>query len=507
MRAQDGQWLAVPMPTRFTVEMVNGGSVRIIDLVSALSTLAGLPSVFRTAKIAGRTIWRRLVIGYALRKRRKVGGDARTRLRLGIRCDRHGNRSRGLLPTAMLFTLLCLIGIQGCAGFVPIESRLPASREALTEGRDTIRTLDADGRFSDLPASSVAARVRAMHPGETLNILALSGGGSGGAFGAGAVAGLTRSGSRPVFTVVTGVSAGALIAPYAFLGSTWDALLVDAFTNGAGENLLQTRGLGVIFSSSLYRGAPLEQLVDSNISDTMIQAIAREADKGRLLLVATTDVATGDPVVWDLGAIARNGGTSARTLFRDVLVASASVPGMFPPVIIRVPKDSGAHEEAHVDGSVTLPFFVPPAFVQRPTEVLDGAHHTSIYIIVDRSLSEPAQATRLTTRAILSRSIHAGLDHMLLTTLELTAATAQLQGATLHYSAVPDAYPLLDAYDFRAEVMRPLFSYAYNCADAGRLWTAFQRSDDNSGTERSAAETQEIPCPADDATIRYFASR
>jgi len=461
MCAQACQHLAAPMPTRFTVETVNGGSVRIIDLVSALSI-----------------------------------------------CDRCGNCSRRRLPTTMLLVgLLCLIGIQGCAGFVPIQSRPPLDRQALTDVRGTIRTLDAERRFSELPAASVAARVRTMHPGDTLNILALSGGGSAGAFGAGAVAGLTRSGSRPDFTVVTGVSAGALIAPYAFLGPTWDSRLVDAFTNGAAENLLQPRGLGVIFSSSLYSGTPLKQLVDANVSDTMIQAVAREADKGRLLLVATTDVATGDPVVWDLGAIARNGGISARTLFRDVLVASASVPGMFPPVIIRVPRDSASHDEAHVDGSVTLPFFVPPAFARTPPEALDGSHRTSIYIIVDRPLGEPAQPTRLTTHAILSRSIHAGLDQMLLTTLELTAATAQLQGATLQYSAVPDAYPLLDAYDFRAETMRPLFRYAYECAEAGRLWTAFQHADDDSGTARSAAETQKIPCPADDAIIRYFASR
>jgi len=518
MRAQACQYLAVLMPTRFAVETVNGSSVRIIDLVSALSTRAGLQSLYRNAKAIGRAICQRQVIGSALHRCRMLEDDSGPRLQLRrrnlihardsrVRCDRHGNRSRRRPSTVMLLVcLLCLIGIQGCAGFAPIQSRSSVNRQALTDLPVTIRTLDSDQRFLELPAASVAERLRAMHPGETLNILALSGGGSAGAFGAGAVAGLTRSGSRPDFAVVTGVSAGALVAPYAFLGSTWDARLFDAFTSGASENLLQSRGLGVIFSSSLYRGAPLKELVDAYVTDTMIQDVAREAGKGRLLLIATTDVASGDPVVWDLGAIARNGGTSARTLFRDILVASASVPGMFPPVIIRVPGNGAAHDEAHIDGSVTLPFFVPPAFVQTP-EVLDRSYRTAIYIIVDRPLGEPAQATRLTAHAILSRSIHAGLNHMLLTTLELTAATAQLQGATLQYSAVPDAYPLLDAYDFRAEMMRPLFRYACECAEAGRLWTAFRRTDDDRGTVRSPAETQKIPCPADDAIIRYFASR
>jgi len=239
----------------------------------------------------------------------------------------------------------------------------------------------------------------------------------------------------------------------------------------------------------------------------MIRAVAREADTGRLLLVATTDVATGEPVVWDLGSIARNGGPSARTLFRDVLVASASVPGVFPPVIIRVQEDGAPHDEAHVDGAATMPFFVPPAFVQTPNETLDHAHRTAVYVIIDGPLGEGARATRLTARAILTRSIQAGLDRLLLTALELTAATAQLQGATLQYSALPNAYPRLDPFDFRADSMGPLFHYADECARAGRLWTAFRRTGDDGWTVRSVAATQKLPCPADDAFIRYFASR
>jgi predicted acylesterase/phospholipase RssA len=382
-----------------------------------------------------------------------------------------------------------------------MDLQVPADRPM------TIRTLGTDQRFAEVSSVAVADRLRTLHAGEPINILALSGGGSGGAFGAGAVAGLTRSGARPDFAVVTGVSAGALVAPYAFLGPAWDARLLDAFTGGAGDHLLQSRGLGIVFGSSLYRGAPLKHLIESYLSDAMIQAVAREADQGRLLLVATTDVATGKPVVWDLGSIARNGGSSARTLFRDVLVASASVPGMFPPVIIRVQETGAPHDEVHVDGAATMPFFVPPAFLQTPAAALDGTHRPAVYVIIDGPLSEGVQATRLTARAILSRSIQAGLDRLLLTTLELTAATAQLQGATLQYSALPSAYPHLDPFDFRADATLPLFRYANECARAGRLWTAFRRADDDGLTTGRVSETQNIPCPADDAFIRYFASR
>jgi predicted acylesterase/phospholipase RssA len=370
----------------------------------------------------------------------------------------------------------------------------------------TFRTLGSDHQFLELSSVTAAEQLRAARPGKPLTILALSGGGTGGAFGAGAVAGLTRAGTRPAFDVVTGVSAGALVAPFAFLGPTWDAQLLDAFTGIAGDNLLQSRGLGVIFGSSVYSGRPLRQLIDAYVSDEMIRAIALEAAKGRLLLVATTDVASGEPVVWDLGAIAANGGSSARTLFRDVLTASASVPGMFPPVIIRVAEDGVNYDQAHVDGATTVPFFVPPALLQRTRSVPD-AGRAAVFVIVDGSLSEGARTTRLTARAILSRSIRAGLNHLLLTTLELTAATAQLEGADLQYSSLPTAYPLPDAFDFSARIRRPLFHYAYQCAESGRLWMTFSSAHDDKETSHGIARTEPVPCPADNPFNAFFATR
>lgn len=403
-----------------------------------------------------------------------------------------------LARTIQVICLVCTLVMQGCAGLVVSEATPSATDwQPPLDQPLTIRTLGSDGRFSQLSSASVAEHLRTLHGGEPLSILALSGGGSFGAFGAGALVGLTRSGTRAEFAVVTGISTGALIAPYAFLGPAWDARLREVYTSGAADKLLQSRGLGVLFGSSLYSGKPLQHLVDAYASDEMIQAVAREAGKGRLLLVATTDVASGDRVVWDLGAIARNGGPNARRLFRDVLVASASVPGMFPPVLIG--------NEAHVDGSATGPFFVPTEFVRADPKTVDATHRAAVYVIIDGPLGDAPGTTRLTTRAILSRSIHAGLNHFLRTTLELTAATAQLQGATLHYAAVPAAYPHMDAFDFRAATMRPLFSYADDCAQAGRLWTAFQHSDGAVGT--TSTVTRQVPCPADDAFIGRLAAR
>jgi predicted acylesterase/phospholipase RssA len=369
----------------------------------------------------------------------------------------------------------------------------------------TFRTLGPDREFSESSSVTVAEQVRAARARTPLTILALSGGGTGGAFGAGAVAGLTRTGTRPAFDVVTGVSAGALVAPFAFLGPTWDGELSEAFTGLAGDNLLRSRGLGVIFGSSVYSGRPLRQLIDAHVSDEMIRAIAREANKGRLLLVATTDVASGKSVVWDLGAIAKNGGSSAKALFRDVLVASASVPGMFPPVIIRVAEDGLNTDQAHVDGGATVPFFVPPALLQT-TRGAPTAGRTAVFVIVDGSLSQGARTTRLTARAILSRSIRVGLDHLLLTTLELTAATAQLKGAELQYSSLPAGYPLPHVFDFSARIRRPLFRYAYQCAESGRFWTAFPADHDVEMTQ-ATSRTETVLCPADNPFYGFLATR
>jgi predicted acylesterase/phospholipase RssA len=440
-----------------------------MDVLSILTTVAGLPAAYRTHRA-----WVSRIVAHRVS------------------------------PAIILFCCICLLMLQGCAGLARSESKPSVDARQPAERLMTFRTLGSDQQFSELSSLTAAGQLHVMRGGKPLAILALSGGGAGGAFGAGAVAGLTRTGMRPEFDVVTGVSAGALVAPYAFLGPSWDAQLLDAFTGVAGDNLLQSRGLGVIFGSSAYSGRPLRQLVDAYVTDEMIREIAREAAKGRLLLVATTDVASGESVVWDLGAIAINGGSAARALICDVLVASASVPGMFPPVMIRVAENGTNDDQAHVDGAATVPFFVPPALL--PTAGHGRGGRTAVFVIVDGSLSAGAQTTRLTARAILSRSIRVGLDHLLMTTLQLTAATAQLAGADLEYSSLPADYPLPDVFDFSARTRGPLFHYAYQCAESGRLWTALPSADDN-GIAHDVARTETIPCPADNPMNGFFATR
>jgi predicted acylesterase/phospholipase RssA len=398
---------------------------------------------------------------------------------------------------ALLACTMGLIALGGCASVPVSSSPVPGAGEA-GDSPQTVRTLQADQRFTDVPLSSLAQRLHERRPTEPISILALSGGGADGAFGAGALVGLAHSGTLPRFAVVTGVSAGALIAPYAFLGPDWDDQLTDAYTSGRADHLLQPRALGALFGSSVYSGSPLMELVDHYLSDALIKAVAREAAAGRLLLVATTNVDTGETVVWDLGSIALNGGAEAKAEFRDVLVASASVPGMFPPVIMRVPEHGASYEEAHVDGTATVPFLAPAAFTSRPA--------TAVYVLVDGRLSEQPRSVPLRFRSIMSRSISTGLTHMVRTQLELTAATTQLNGAGLEYSAIPVAYPDLAAFDFNPSGMRSLFSYGYQCARAGRLWIR-QHALGDDGNRDDPVANQGVRCPADDEFIVRFAER
>ena len=405
-------------------------------------------------------------------------------------------------PTAILLIWVSLLAMQGCAGI-----DIPEPTSAPGEAPNSIRTLGPDQHFSTISAQIVARRLRGRHAGQSINILALSGGGADGAFGAGALVGLTHSASRPPFSVVTGVSTGALMAPYAFLGPAWDEKLVEIYTSGRAEHLLQSRGLGALVGSSIYHGKPLRDLVDRYATDELIQAVAREASTGRLLLVATTDVRTGEAVVWDLGSIAVNGGAGARALFRDVLVASASVPGLFPPVIIRVQEEQALYDEVHVDGTTTVPILLPLAFVEPTLEAGALSHGAAVYIIVDGRLSEQPASIRLRTRSILSRCVSAGLNHMLRTTLELTATDAELEGAQFQFAAIPSAYPQLDPFDFRTPTMRSLFQYGYRCAQAGRLWISSQSIGRGSGIREDADTVHPTQCPADDDFIERLAVR
>jgi predicted acylesterase/phospholipase RssA len=268
--------------------------------------------------------------------------------------------------------LTALAASVGCTSFGPELPNSTADEISLRGPSPGVRTLAADGQIEVLSSPELAKRLQVQLPERPLSIIAFSGGGAGGAFGAGVLAGLTQNGTRPLPSVVTGVSAGALVAPFAFLGPAWDQELIAVYRDGVTDGLMRKRLFAGLFASSVCSGAPLRRLIARYADDAMIQAIAIESSKGRLLLVATTDFASGEPVIWDLTSIAAHGGLEAKALFRSILLASASVPGMFPPVTIKFRANGELRVETHIDGGVTMPFFIAPAPQDLPGPALRG---------------------------------------------------------------------------------------------------------------------------------------
>ena len=359
--------------------------------------------------------------------------------------------------------------------------------------------------------SETVQRHRTSSMNGTLNILALSGGGAGGAFGAGALVGLSRRGERPQFDIVTGVSAGALIAPFAFLGPAWDVQLADAFSGAHTEHLLDSRGIGSLFRPGIYGSGPLVELVDHFVTDELLGAVAREAARGRLLLVATTDLDTQETVIWDMGRIAARGGEPARTLFRDVLVASASIPGIFSPVVIPVEKAGVRYDEMHVDGDVTVPFFVVPELATiGPIDAseLSGAN---IYVLVNGQLGGVPSTTPVDAISIFSRSFATTLTHLARANVMLTSEFAQKYEMNFRYSSIPIDYRFQGPLDFRRSSMRALFDYGAECAQEGRLWTTVEQATAHARAVmatgfdgRRAPDPQLTPaCPLDPSPIPF----
>ena len=400
---------------------------------------------------------------------------------------------KSILASTCVGTVLTL----GCVS----TSRLPASDERFNFASpvgfpDPVRIVDPGPASFRVHSVEVVNRLRKSAGGGEINVLALSGGGAGGAFGAGALAGLTQSGARPTFHLVTGVSTGALIAPLAFLGQDWDAQLRVAFTGESAQQLLKRRAVAFIFGAALYDGQRLVSLVDRFVTDELMSAVAREARKGRMLLVETTDLDKEEPVIWDMGAIAIRGGPEAKKLFRDVLVASASIPVLFPPVVIRVEDHGALFDELHVDGSTTTVLFIAPEMAAVVPEAFEGASRINVYVVVNGQLGESPKSTHLSSVSILSRSVSANLRHNVRAAVALAFNVATNHNMTFKLTAIPDSYPYSGPLDFHAAAMRSLFDFAESCASRGLLWKtpedAYETAD---GTSSHSNGDSSPSCP------------
>jgi predicted acylesterase/phospholipase RssA len=321
-------------------------------------------------------------------------------------------------------------------------------------------------------AADRLAPMRSLLGRDEFNILALSGGASGGAYGAGLLTGLTLAGRRPDFAIVTGVSTGALIAPLAFLGPAWDERLTDAYVGGHAAELLSFRRLGPALGPSIFKGESLDALVEAFVDQEMIAAIAAEHLKGRRLLIATTNLDSQRAVVWDMGEIAARGGEAALKLFRTLLVASSSVPGIFPPKLIDVEADGQHLQEMHVDGGVAAPLFLMPDALLHWRNLGSRLRRGRVHVIVNTVLDPSTQSTPPGVASIMSRSFETMLRFSYRQALSLAAGFCSRHNLPLSVASIPNAFEGANLLKFETELMRRIYDAGQQQALTGQAWTS-----------------------------------
>jgi predicted acylesterase/phospholipase RssA len=285
----------------------------------------------------------------------------------------------------------------------------------------------------------------AVDPGmrQPRNVLALSSGGLYGAYSTGFLAGWSAAGTRPEFDVVTGVSTGALAAPFAFLGQEYDNRLQRLYTGIRAEDIFRIRTWVTIpFKDSAASSAPLRELIESQISPDLMERLVVEHRKGRRLYIGTTNLDTRRLVVWDMGAIASIPSPEGCRLFRDVLLASASVPGMLPPVLFNVEVDGKPATELHVDGGVSSQIFVPSLVfraaaheIPPKSPVVPGATG-NLYVVVAGKLYPDAGTTRQKVLPILGATTQSIMYAHCRAELMSLYGQAQMSGMQYHLTAL-----------------------------------------------------------------------
>ncbi len=379
--------------------------------------------------------------------------------------------------------------LQGCANLNTYHA-LPENLEdqAQVEGFPNVRAW-GDVRSPVLEKSARQAVKQELayhgHLEPEINALALSGGGSDGAFGAGVLCGWTKSGKRPSFRLVTGISTGSLIAPFAFLGSAYDARLKDAYTTISDKDIYKQNSYFSIFLSvinvkqvpSLADTKPLEELIARMIDMNVMNKIAAEHRKGRRLWMGTTQLDAQRLVIWDMGAIATRGTPKALALFRKVMLASASLPATFPPQYFDVVVQGKKYQEMHVDGGVETQVMVfENAFrpFTKSGAVLKGhKRDRTLYIIRNLKITPEWENVKPQLKYIAVRSIDTLVKTQGIGDLFRLYAYSQRDGIHYNLAYIPQSFTAEPKSAFDKEYMNKLFAVGYNMGRSNHLWQAY----------------------------------
>jgi predicted acylesterase/phospholipase RssA len=347
-----------------------------------------------------------------------------------------------------LLIVLAILALPGCASLprAPFGAedrvhipQIPLARISQTEGH----RLFAGSKAKAAP----------------LTILALSGGGADGSYGAGFLRGWSESGQRPNFDVVTGSSVGALIAPFAFLGSGYDSQLEGIFTSGVTDDLMRITVVNAVIGSSAFKAGPIKELISRYADDKLVDAVAARHRKGKILIIATTNLDTQKTTLWNMGEIAISNSPDRYELFRNVLAASAAIPGIFPPVLIPVESGGLMYSEMHVDGGVTSNILaVPESVLTAHASSLPA--RSRVYLIVNGKLSPDASYTADLTLPIVARSFQTSVKANTRNAMIATYDFCRRNNWDFNATAIDASRPTTgDPTDFNPRYMKDLYAY------------------------------------------------
>lgn len=389
------------------------------------------------------------------------------------------NKARLGIPVLFLAAALLLQACSSLPGRTPIPEENYS--ESLVLGMPGLRYWGDEvlPLAPDLPPEPTLEDLQAAFPGfvnRELHILAISGGGANGAFAAGLLNGWTESGERPEFNVVTGISTGALIAPFAFLGSEYDHFFAGFYTQYSTEDLIEEQG----WIRSLFRGeagydtSRLRTLIAGYLDKGLMEAIAAEHRRGRYLFIGTTNLDAARPVIWDIGAIAESGKPGSLDLIHDIILASASIPIVFPPVLINVESGGKMYDEMHMDGGVSRQSFLfNLAAPEDSFRSLNIVGQGRAYLIRNSMLEIPWQPVERKMLDIAGRSASSMVHTQGLGDLYREYLGAKKFGFDFNLAYIPSTFDAESNELFDRSYMQKLYALAYEMAVDGYPWAKF----------------------------------
>ena len=306
-----------------------------------------------------------------------------------------------------------------------------------------------------------------------VNLLIITGGGPDGAFGAGLLNGMTDGKNRLEFEVVTGVSTGALIAPFAFLGPEYDSVIRDLYTKSSTKDIIQQKNALVgLFSNALADSKPLQDLIAKNITMEFMEKVAAEYKIGRRLFVGTTNLDAQRPVIWNMGEIASYNNKEALNLFRKVLLASASIPAAFPAVKFEVEANGQKFKELHVDGGVTNNAFFLPIRVGlgQYLKELGLQVRPTMYVIRNSSSAPAWEPVGNKTLEIAKRSIDTLVKSSTTGDLHKLYTFSQINDIGFRITSVPSSFKQKSKELFDPVYMGKLYEVGYKVGLNGVTW-------------------------------------